>query len=246
MNEQKNQKSISEEVLLKIEEGNIKMKPKIRFIIKLSLLVFGAVAVIFFALFVSSFIFFTLRMSGILFLPEFGFMGFKILFFSLPWILIFGLVALIATSELFIKHFSFVYKKPILYSVLIIVLLVFLGGFILDNTGFHTNLFKMARSGKLPMAEPFYKEYGIPKFNEMHYGIVFQIEGINFKIKNPREEELLILTSPKTKMPGSEIKKEDALIILGKRNGNTIKADAVGKTNRDLNIFPKPPPIKPF
>jgi len=248
MSEQENKKSISEEVLSKIKKGNIKMKPRIIFVIKLALLVLSTIIITFFALFVASFIFFTLRTSGMLLLPSFGPPGFKILFFSLPWVLILGLIALMTTSELFAKHFPFVYKKPILYSALVMVLIVFLGGFILNNTGVHANLFQKTRDGRLPIIEPFYREYGMPRLDGMHYGIVSQIENNGFRIKTPRQDELLISVLQSTKMPKSEIEEGDTVIILGKKNGNTVKADEVRKTNRDFDIFPKspPPPRKPF
>lgn len=247
MNEENNEKNINKTVLSKIESGEIKMKPKMFFVLKLILLILGTVIVILSALFIASFIFFTLKVSGVLMLPGFGFPGFRILFFSLPWLLIFGLIALIVTSELFVKHFHFVYKKPILYSVLVIILIVFLGGFFINNIGFHSSLFQKTKDGRFPLAEPFYREYGTPKVNGMHYGIVTQIEKNGFKIENPREEELLVSISQKTKMPKSEIKKNEAVIILGKRIGNIVHADNIRKADLDSDVFPtSPPPKKPF
>jgi len=247
MNDENNKKNISEAVLSKIKSGEIKMRPKMFFVLKLVLLILGAVTVILSALFISSFIFFTLKISGISLLPGFGFPGLKILFFSLPWLLIFGLIALIVTSELFIKHFHFIYKKPILYSVLAVIIIVFLGGFFINNIGFHANIFKQTRGGRFPLAEPFYREYGMPKSNEMHYGVVIQIEKNGFKIKNPRQEELLVSVSQKTRMPKSEIKKDEIVIILGKRIGNIVHADNIRKANLDSDVFPMPPPPnKPF
>lgn len=243
MNNQKNKNNLSDILQNKIKSGEIKMKPKIYFITKLVLLALATIIITFFALFVASFIFFTLRASGILHLPAFGFIGIKILFLSLPWLLILGLFALIVTSELFAKHFPFIYKRPFFYSSLAIILIIFVGGFLIDNSGFHTNMFIKAREGNLPVAGQIYKIYGAPDFKEMHYGIVSEVLEQNFKIETPRQEELSVSVGKNTRMPKEEIKENDAIMILGKKTDKTIAADEVKKVSRDFKIFPGKPPL---
>lgn len=240
----KNKNNLSDVLLDKIKNGEIKMRPKIYFVGKLILLALATAVITFFAIFVASFIFFMIRASGLMFLPSFGFIGIKMLLFSLPWILILGLLMLIATSELFIKHFPFVYKNPILYSLMALIIVILIGGFLLDNSGFHTSMLLKARDGKLPIAGPIYQKYGVPDSKEVYYGIVIgEPSDSGFKIETPRKEEISIYISEKTRIPREVINENDALIILGKKTNGGIEAYEIKKVNRDFNIFPGKPPV---
>jgi hypothetical protein len=240
-----NKNNLSDILLDKIKKGEIKMRPKIYFVAKLILLALATAIITFFAIFVASFIFFIIRASGLMFLPSFGFLGIKLLLLSLPWVLILGLLVLVATSEIFIKHFPFVYKNPILYSLLAIVIVILIGGLLIDNSGFHTNMLLKARDGKLPVAGPLYQKYGIPESKQIHYGIVSELSDSGFKIETPRKEEVFIHFSEKTRIPKEGIKENDAVIILGEKTNGEIKAYEIKKVNRDFNIFPgKPPAMK--
>lgn len=238
-----NKNNLSDVLLDKIKKGEIKMRPRIYFIAKLVLLVLGTAVITFFAIFIASFIFFMIRASGLMFLPSFGFMGIKLLLLSLPWVLILGLLILVATSELFMKHFSFVYKNPILYSLLAIIIVILIGGFLIDNSGFHTSMLLKARDGKLPIAGPIYQKYGVPDSKQIYYGVVNELSDSGFKIETPRKEEVFIHVLENTRMPKEGIKKNDAVIILGEKTNNRIEAYEIRKVNRDFNIFPGKPPV---
>ncbi len=240
MNDQKNKKSISESVLSKIKEGKVKMHSRIYFIFRMILLVLGLVGISAAAIFLVSFIFFSMRQGGSLFLPQFGFSGIKILFLSLPWILIFGAVALIVTSEFFAKHFSFVYRSPILYSFSAIALVIILMGVILNFTPIHMNLFLSAQEGKLPFAGGFYREFGAPKISDVFYGSVLEIKDSGFIISTLREKELEVITDKNTRILNKNINENDNIIILGKKNGQTIHAFNVKKVDEKKGFFTPP------
>jgi hypothetical protein len=237
-NPEENKQSLSEIMISKIKTGEIKMKPKFYFVLKLLLLLLGVIVLTFLALFLVSFIIFSLRVNGILASPKAGFWGFKILFSSLPWVLILGVILLIATSELFAKHFPFIYRRPVLYSTLGIILIVILGGFIIDRTNLHQNLFSMAKRGELRIVGPMYKDFGLPKLQNVHYGIVEEITEDGFTIETPRDEEIAIIISSNTKLPDNEIEQGEALLILGKRTNHTVKAYEVRPANKDFDFFP--------
>ena len=74
--------------LEKITSGEIKMRPKTYFVLKAILIVLGIVFAVCFSLYIISFILFSLRSTGVLYLPGFGFPGIKAFFVMLPWILI--------------------------------------------------------------------------------------------------------------------------------------------------------------
>lgn len=186
MNNQQPKNSIVNNVLERIKSGRIKMRPKIYFILKAVFWALAVFSVVLFILYLVSFIVFTLRASGTWFLPGFGFAGIRILFGSLPWLLILATVILIIALEIFAKRFAVVYRRPILYSILIIIVFVLLGSFIIGETQFHPNLLWKAQDRRLPAIESFYRDYGTPRLQNVHFGIVSEIIDNGFTIETPR------------------------------------------------------------
>lgn len=237
MNNEEKEQSISEIVAAKIKNGEIKMKPKLYFAFKIFLLAAGLFLLTFAALFLVSFIMFYLRVNGIFASPAANFWGVRIFLSSVPWLLILVVIILIATSEIFAKHFSFVYRKPVLYSVLAIILIFFVGGFIVDRTNLHLNLFLKARSGNLMFAGPIYRDFGMPELRGLHYGVVTEVSENNFKISTPRGKEIRVVINFQTRMPDKEISVGDALFIMGEIKGDTIEAIDIKTANKDENLF---------
>ncbi len=233
-----NKKSIREEISAKIKSGQVKMKPKAYFVFKICLLAFGVIALTLSSLFITSFIFFSIRAGGLLSLLKFGVPGIRILLFSLPWLLILGAGILIATSEIFAKHFSFVYRRPILYSGLAILLIVILGGSALERTRLHSNLFFLAQNGRLPIAGRIYREFGMPEIRDAHYGVVFEITNGGFRIKTPQGEEFNIIVTAQTQMPPEKITKGEIVIVLGERGDHTIYAQSIRDADENREFFP--------
>lgn len=240
LNNQQQKNSISDKILNKIRSGEVKMRPKIYFILRAVLIVLGVVAVALFALFLISFINFNLRASGSWFLPGFGFRGLGIFFSSLPWLLILIAVLLIIVLEVLVKQFSFAYRRPILYSILGIILLVFLGSFIIGKTQVHPGFFWRAQEGKLPVAGQFYRGYGISRLHGAHTGVVSELTDNGFRIETNDGQILTVVIAPKTRFPfGISVKENDTVMVLGERDNDTIQAFGIRKITDDLKVFPR-------
>src|SRR3990167_5968497 len=108
--------NIPEQITEKIRAGDIKMKSKSYFMVMAVFFSLATVILFVFSIYMFSFIIFYLRISGILFLPQFGSVGIKSLFVSLPWVLISFSVLMILFLEFFAEKFEFIYKRPALYS----------------------------------------------------------------------------------------------------------------------------------
>jgi uncharacterized SAM-binding protein YcdF (DUF218 family) len=235
-----NQKSISETVISKIKERQIKMRPRIYFIFKIGILAFGLAMLTLSAIFLTSFIFFSIRQSGLFFLGNFGFSGIRIILFSMPWLLILGVVALIVTSEFFADHFQFVYKRPVMYSVLAIIIIVILGGVALDFTPLHANLLMNAQKGEPSIAGHFYREFGAPKIPDVHYGSISEITNDGFKINTNRGEELNIIINENTQVFDKNIKEGDSVMVFGKKDNQSVKAGVIQKIDENKGFLPPP------
>ena len=241
MNNQE-QKSISDTVLNKIKSKEVKMRPKYYFILRTILTVLSIFAVTLFVLYLISFIFFILRASGIWFLPEFGFSGIKVFLTSLPWVLILIVVTLIIILEVLTKRFTFVYRKPIFYSMLVIVIFVLLGSFVIGKTQFHPNLFWKAQENRLPVAGKLYRDFDVNKLKEVHRGIVSEITKDGFYLEKPDSQILKIVITPNTKLL---FKKENAkgneVVIMGKEDNSIIYALVVKEINGNMMFFKQGP-----
>lgn len=240
MNNKEQKKSIKSTVLNKIKSGQVKMKPKTYFVLRAVLIALIAFIIILFALYLVSFIIFALRATGLWSLPKFGFPGMKLLFTSLPWILILTAIFLILILEIFTRRFTLAYRRPILYSVLIIIIFVVLGGFIVYQTKFHSNLFSRAQQEGLPIMGRFYRDYNIDKLQNMHYGIVSEITDNGFFIEKSNQQILTVIIIPETRFPfEKEIKEGEAIMVLGEENNGIIQAFGIKKNNNGLRTFPK-------
>jgi len=231
-------------ILEKIKKGKVKMKPKIYFIWRGIFIAFSIIFITLFILYILSFIFFNLRLSGMWYLPRFGFPGFGALLVSSPWVLILIAIALIIILEVLVKRFSFAYRRPILYSILAIIVIVFLASFIIGKTQFHPELFRRAREGRLPVMGEFYRVLGS---DNVHHGMISEITDNGFRIEKLDGQVIDVLITENTRFPsGTDFKQENMVVVFGKRDNGEIKAFGILKADREFrnlirNHRPGPP-----
>ncbi len=227
------QNPITQKVAQEIERGNVKMKPKSYFVFRGILLVGGALVVLLFIAYLVSFIFFSLRTSGLIFLPQSGFSNVGILFGSLPWLLI-GLAALLVIIlETFAERFEFVHQRPLVYSLFAIIVIVLIGGFLIGNTPLHHLLLYSEQEGHLPFLGPLYHQFDS---RNVHNGIVTQLTTNGFDIQTPNNETFsVVLTSPAQQ---DNIAVGDTVLVIGPSSGTTIQASEIKEVEEDNNLFP--------
>lgn len=222
-NQEKN--SITDNIISRIKSGEIKMKPKVYFIIRAILLVLGIVALGLFAIYLVSFIFFYFRASGILFLPRFGVSSIGAFLGAVPWLLILVSLILVAGLEIFAKHLNFVWRQPIVYSLVAIIIIVILGGFVIDRTPLHPSLLRGAEENRLPVVGQFYRDYGMAPPHNLKYGIVVEKSEKNFKIKTPGGKIFTISNDLQDKFSLDGVEVGDVLMIMGKGNMRKVDRD---------------------
>ncbi len=232
MNNEPQKSPLVDKVLNKLENSQVKMRPKAYFILKTVLIALAIIVVTLFALYLTSFIVFALRASGLWYLPKFGFSGIGALITLLPWLLIFIAALLIVVMEILVKYFSFAYRRPILFSMLGIILLVLLGGLLIDKTQFHADLFQKAQERRLPIAGELYRNLGTSE--DVHRGIVSQMINKGFLIETQKGQVLTIIITPDTRLFDANINKNDVVVVMGKQDNGIVKALAVRKIRDNL------------
>lgn len=241
MENQDNDKSIKDNVLKAISSGESTMKPKWHFMVKASLLLIGIVFLILALLYLTSFIFFTLHQTGIWFVPGFGFRGVGIFFTSLPWILILVAALFIILLETLVKKYPFGYKKPLLYSVAGVVIIIVAGGILVERTSLHRGLFERARNGGLPVGGGFYRQFGQQRPpDNLAVGVVTEIIQNGYNIENQHGEITEIDVDDMTEyLTGTDIDVDDNIVVIGQHNGPIIKAYSIREIQDDDFPFPQ-------
>jgi hypothetical protein len=242
MNNQ-NQKPISEEIIAKIKTKGVKMHPRIYFIVKTIFLALTVAGFSLMVLYFASFTVFSMRASGTWFMPKFGFPGIKIFLSSLPLLPISMVIILIIVLEIISKRFNFIYRRPIIYSLLVISIFAIAGGFLLEKMPFHSSIFLKAQRENMPGIGNFYRNSGAHPRKETGFGVVILVTDNGFLIQSPDSQTTTIITTKETRLPPDEsITEGDIIVILGKPENGTIKAFEIHEIKENFNFFPPPPP----
>ncbi len=125
--------NITEKIMGRIENERLKMRPRWHFVAKAALALLGLVILILLVLFVAGFMAFGIRQSGLLVLPRFGWPGVGLFLRSFPWTIAFLLMAFMAGIELYARRFSFAYRRPVLITSALMVIVVVVCGAIIAS-----------------------------------------------------------------------------------------------------------------
>ncbi|TRZ64317.1 MAG: hypothetical protein D4Q79_01775 [Spirochaetia bacterium] len=223
------EEQIKNKILEAIKSGAIEMKPKWRFILTGVLFVVGVILILSTLLLLTSFIFFSVNRSGIGFGPAFGPRGIMVFLKYLPWTLIGFSIIFVIILEILVRHYSFGYRKPLLFSLVAIILVVITGG--IAAAPLHKEPFKRANENNLPFAGPIYRGFGPikPDPDDINKGEIIEMLENGFRIKNAEEELRVFLPEQILPQLENDFKLGDNVIIFGKRNFNEIQAFGVKK-----------------
>jgi len=240
MDNETNKKSIREKVLEIIKSGKIAMRPKWHFIFRAALFISGTAIVLLALLYLVSFIIFSLRQTGLWFIPVFGSRGWFEFFTSFPWLLIVFAVIFILLLETLVRRYSLAFRRPLIYSILGIILIVIIGGAIINQTPLHRNLLRYTEENRLPFAGGLYRTFGFQQSRNTVVGNIIEINKDGFIIQGRRNKNTSIVVNRQTRFPfGTDFAEGDTVVIFGKRNGDIIQAFGIEKIGSEFG-----PPIR--
>ena len=182
------QKNLSEGVLEKIKAGEVKMRPRAYFTLKVALVVLVAFCAFVATSLLMSFVIFSLRVSGRLFLLGFGAQGVMLFLRFFPWNLLLFIILFLVLLEWLLKRFSFGWKRSFSSMVAIIFLSSTLAAVLLFIGSFHEQLEQKARKGQLPVFGGMYKDSRRPMPDQgIFRGQVQAIRGNTFVLHEEDE-----------------------------------------------------------
>ncbi len=238
MEETKNN-SIKENLFKRIEKDNVKMRPNSYFLAKSALATLGIVIIIASVVYLVSFVFFVLERNGAWVLTSFGWKGVVIFLMSFPWILGLAVLVFIISLELLVKRVTLAYRAPIVYSMLGIVAVVFTIGFAVSKTSVHHGLYRKSRNGNVPIAGSLYKHYGTIKFHNTLIGLVSGIKDGKLLVETLEGDIVAVSGISDFDFPQiRNIKVNDAIIVIGLRDGLEIKASDIRKIDKYIDSMP--------
>jgi hypothetical protein len=155
--------NIKNTILTFVQENKITMIPRWKFILY-STLTLSAIAFLFLVLiFVVSLIFFVLSRYGFIFMPMFGFLASFHAITAVPVALFACALLILVVIEAISRKYSFVFKKPLALTVVILTLLAIGIGFAVGMTPMHEYIRDYAREHNINILREAYKR-PMPKF----------------------------------------------------------------------------------
>ncbi len=237
-------KSIKGEVLGQIENHQLKMKPRSRFVLKTILAVLGMLILFLVLCYLVGLGWFVLRQSGLAFLPSFGWSGLVVLILSLPWLIILTVIVFVFLLQALLRQYPAAYRKPLLISLLAIVFLAGLVGLWTASFDFHHNLWRV-REGP---ARVLYRDYALPFLGETYVGEILEVTDEGLVIISDLNQEKKILISEETRLPrGSGFAVGRRVVVWGEHADGEVRAKGVRPANgrfhetEDFNRRPSRP-----
>ena len=234
--------NLKNNILNKIKAGEIDMKPKWHFVLQAGLLLSGVVIVALLAVYLMSFVIFFLRQSGIGFAPRFGFRGISFFVMSSPWLLIGISTAFLALLHFLVKRYSFSYQRPLLYSMIGVVVFVLLGSWFIQQTPMHQRISSFMERNEVPVFAPLYRGAKYERPEGLVVGVITEVTDTGFSLESDRDGEVSVIITDDTRMkPGTVPMRGEVVMVFGDRGGNTITAFGV-RPQGGNRIKPPPRP----
>ncbi len=242
MNEEKNKTSIYEAVTEKLKSSKVVARPRLFFVVKGILIFVLILLVLVVALFTVSLVMFALRANGLGAAPTLGWWGIGVLARSLPWVLVLVAALSILVLELSVNRFRFAYRRPALYSLVVLIFVVAVGSLMAGQFDMHPKLYRRAVADKLPFFAPVYRYYGPRPFIGAHPGLVEEMQEYGFDLREfETNYSYKVLVEKKTRLilpPDESLIVGEKVIVFGEDEDGKIRARAIVMPPDDLPEWP--------
>lgn len=216
---------IQKALMEKIKQGEITMVPRWQFVLRSVLYVAAAIVVAIVAIYLLSFILFALHRTGVLFAPLYGWNGILLLIVSSPWMLILAVGLFLGALYMLVTKYAFSYKKPLVYSLVGVVLFVIAVASIIQQTVLHERVGLFVTDRNLPALAPLYKNLDERKIENITFGKITSVSEEHITISTFDNQEYVVEISPRTKLPrGKELSIGDMVTVFGQQDKGIISA----------------------
>jgi hypothetical protein len=228
--------TIRQGVMDVIKKRGVQMRPRWHFVLTSMLASLGIFIVLLALLYIISLSLFLLHDSGAWSAASFGGRGWFSLLRSVPWLLIAFSIVFIVILEVLVRRYRFVYSRPLLLSVVAILLVVCLGGFILASTSFHRQMELEAYHHQLagPLALVYSAPFRMPPPPDVYHGSILATssEGFVMNDENGAGTTTVIITA-RTHLPdGEDFSLGSYVVVIGDTvSTGTVQAFGMRETD---------------
>ncbi|MEZ4200317.1 MAG: hypothetical protein R3B69_01825 [Candidatus Paceibacterota bacterium] len=149
--------TIKENLIKKIQAGEITMVPRWQFVLRATLGVLGVLIVAVLAVYFLSFVLFTLNQSGLLFAPMFGWSGVMLFVMASPWFIILLTGLFLVVLYILVSQYAFSYRQPLVYSLVGVVLVVVAVASLIHQSNMHERMRGFMERHEVPGMSPLYR-----------------------------------------------------------------------------------------
>jgi hypothetical protein len=232
--------ALKENILAKIKSGELDMKPKWFFVGKSLLNLIGITIIFILAVYFLSFILFILRETGVMFIPGMGLHGFMYFITASPWLLVLLVGLFLGVLYVLVTKFSFSYRRPLVYSLVGIVLFVIVMAATLHELGMHRRLQTFVERHEVPGMMPLYKG-SRERREEITFGKILRVDTTSFVLQSDDAVEFVVQFGDETKLsravqlvPGAQV------VVFGVTNGSSITAFGIAPLPPDMGMHHRP------
>ncbi len=220
--------NLQQNILNKIKNGELDMKPKWHFVLKAGLLLSGVVVATLLVVYLLSLAFFFMHQSGIIFAPEFGMRGIGLFLVSSPWLLIGMSIVFLTLLYFLVTQYSFSYHRPLLYSMIGVVVIALIGSGFVQQTTMHQRMGEFVGRHEVPVFSPLYREALNQRPEGVVVGVITEVNDNGFVIDSERDGTVGVSVTNDTRMkPGTKLIVGEVVMVFGDRQKDTIDAFGV-------------------
>ena len=218
--------NLKDTILQKIQTGELSMRPRWYFLLQGLgfFLATGIVALV--VIYLASFVLFVLHQSGVWLAPLFGVAGIVLFVVTSPWLIISCTVFFLVVLHLLVRHYAFSYRRPLLYSLIGIVVTVVAIATLLHGFAMHDMMRDFSRRHDLPGLSPMYRDFGDRRPPGVVTGYIESVTKDGCLLRADHGETMIISFNQKTKLPRNwPLEPGARVIIFGDQVGtSTITA----------------------
>lgn len=233
---------LAKKVITSIRERHINMRPRWHFVFQTIVVLVVSALSFMLAVFLISWLYFIIHANGTWLLPSFGSRGWLHFLRSFPWLpASFGLVFIMILAFV-LEKFRWVYRQPVVYVGLGILILIVLSSLTVSFTPVHYMFYKQAFRKEGGPVGPLYRGYGRMPRGNVFTGTVADMASSTFSITTPEGEIILVSTDDRTRFPFDyQMELNDMVMIMGERaEENILRAFGVREIKDNDGFYPNP------
>ncbi len=226
-------------IMQAIRGDTVRMRSRLHYAVRGALWVGAGILLVSTALFLVSFGIFVMRGNGFLAAVHFGPRGILTLLTTLPWFILLSTVGIVALLEILASRFSFVYKRPLIYSLLGALVTVVLGGTLIAYSTVHETVLRMHQAHPMLGVGPLY-DSAIRTTTDVHIGTITAYDTESVTIETRDGKMLRIQIDEETRLPRIPLTEKLTIVVLLDRNNNTPTALGIRPLKPERTLYPAP------